>query len=121
MRLIRPGDIVLFTLAALMCGLLAWQLWAEAPARSVLIRQNGKLWREVSLLHNQTLRVPGPLGDTVVRIADGRARIERDPSPRQYCVRQGWLTHAGQMSICLPNATSIELAGGASRYDSLSF
>lgn len=120
MRLIRPGDVAVFTLAALTCGLVVWACWTQSPARTLSIRQGGTLWREVSLLHNARYHVAGPLGDTVVRVKDGRARIESDPSPRQYCVGQGWLEHAGQSAICLPNATSITLEG-ARAYDSLSF
>ena len=63
----------------------------------------------------------GPLGITVVEIAAQRARIRSDPSPRQLCVRQGWLTVAGDAAICLPNQVSIELLGNERRYDALTY
>ena len=50
-----------------------------------------------------------------------QARIAADPSPRQYCVRQGWLKQAGEISICLPNQVSVELNAGSKRYDSLNY
>ena len=121
MRLIRAGDIVLMVLAGVLCLVLFWKLWAGGLARTLSIHSNGQLWREVSLLHNQTLDVPGPLGLTRIEISNGRARIASDPGSRQYCVKQGWLDKAGQSAICLPNAISIALNGNAPDYDSLSF
>ena len=57
-----------------------------------------------------------------VLIAGGRVRIARDPSPRQYCVKAGWLDSVGQTAICLPNHTSVELVGSKPNpYDSLSY
>lgn len=120
MALLRPGDWLTLAAATAATVLLTWQLWGGSQARTVLIRAGGKPFRELSLLHRQRVAVPGPLGVTVVEVDGGRARIASDPSPRQYCVRQGWLSQAGQVAICLPNATSIELVGEA-RYDSLNF
>lgn len=118
---LRPGDwLMLALLSALTAGLAA-TLWGGGHARTVLIKRHGQLFVETSLLHDRVVAVPGPLGVTEVEIAAGRARIRRDPSPRQYCVKQGWLTRAGQVAICLPNATSIELSGGERPYDSLQF
>ncbi|RQW24595.1 NusG domain II-containing protein [Rhodobacteraceae bacterium CH30] len=121
MRLIRPGDYLVMMLAGALCLTLFWQLWAGETARTLTIRSKGKLWREVSLLHNQILDVPGPLGLTRIEVHNGRARIGSDPGARQYCVKQGWLDKAGQSAICLPNQTSIELGNGVAHYDSLSF
>jgi len=118
---LRPGDwLVLASLVALTAWL-TLSLWQGGAARDVVIRASGQPYRTVSLLHDQIIAVPGPLGITEVEIAHGRARIRRDPSPRQYCVKQGWLEHAGQIALCLPNATSIELTAPDAPYDSLSF
>lgn len=118
---LRPGDWLTLVLLAAATALLAVSLWGDGHARTVLVKRHGRLFVEASLLHDRVVAVPGPLGVTEVEIAAGRARIRRDPSPRQYCVRQGWLERAGQVAICLPNATSIELSGGERAYDSLQF
>ncbi|RXZ45643.1 NusG domain II-containing protein [Crenobacter cavernae] len=120
-RWLRPGDWLVLSLLAAASAYLAVTLWSGGHARTVLIKRHGELFREASLLHDRIVAVPGPLGVTEVEIAGGRTRIRSDPSPRQYCVKQGWLTRAGQVAICLPNATSIELAGGERPYDSLQF
>jgi hypothetical protein len=65
--------------------------------------------------------VPGPLGTTVVEIQPGRARVQSDPGPRQYCVRQGWLHRGGAVAICAPNHVSLMLTGRQAGYDSLNY
>jgi hypothetical protein len=64
---------------------------------------------------SETVSVSGPLGDTVVEIRDGRARIARSPCPGQDCVRAGWIHGAGAASACLPNRVSVRIEGGSKR------
>jgi hypothetical protein len=118
---LRPGDW-LTLLAGMVCvAVLTLTLWNGATADRAIIRSGGKVFREVSLSRDQQIEVPGPLGVSVITIEKRRARISSDPSPRQYCVRQGWLQQAGEIAICLPNEVSVELAGGEKRYDSLNY
>ncbi|GGP27760.1 NusG domain II-containing protein [Silvimonas amylolytica] len=121
-HLLRPGDWVTVALSSALVVVLAWFAWNTDAATHVRVYQSGKLFAELDLAADRTLLVPGPLGDTTVEIARGRVRIAADPSPRQYCVKAGWLTETGQTAICLPNRTSIELTGSKARaYDSLSY
>lgn len=120
LALLRPGDwLVAITSFGMLGVLLLFQPLGYAD--TVLIRANGQLFRQLNLGHDQTVLVPGPLGDTVVRVEARRARIERDPGPRQYCVRQSWLEHAGQVAVCMPNRTSIELKAKGGGFDSISY
>jgi hypothetical protein len=63
--------------------------------------------------------VDGPLGQTVVELRDGAARIKSSPCPNQMCVRQGKLHAAGQSAACLPNrvVAAIERRGGSRDVD----
>jgi hypothetical protein len=117
----KPGDY-----SVLFSGLLftAWLVsigWQSGTADKVIIRSGGNLFRELPLSRNLELDVPGPLGYSKIIILNHQARIASDPSPRQYCVRQGWLKQAGEMAVCLPNQVSLELTGRIKRYDSLSY
>lgn len=96
-------------------------LWSGGLADTALIRSGGKLFREVPLSRDQQIEVPGPLGISIVTIRQRKAGITADPSPRQYCVRQGWLQQTGEIAICLPNQVSVELIGGDKKYDSLNY
>ncbi len=118
---LKPGDWLTLLAGALCVALLALELWSGDLADRAIIRSGGKIFREVPLSRDQQIEVPGPLGTSIVTIEKGRARISSDPSPRQYCVRQGWLQQAGEMAICLPNEVSVELAGSRKKYDSLNY
>ena len=65
-------------------------------------------------------RVEVPVG-AVDAVEPGRARAVSDPSPRQYCVKQGWLMRPGEIAICAPNRVSLQIAGRTKAYDSLSY
>ena len=118
---IRIGDWITLLLGLLLTGWLATTFWQNGTADKVIIRSGGKIFREVPLSRDQIIEVPGPLGLSQIAIHNRQARIAADPSPRQYCVRQGWLKQAGEISICLPNQVSVELNAGSKRYDSLNY
>ncbi len=120
-HLLRPGDYGVIALTLLACVMSSWLLWrGDAPAKAV-IRSGGKIFAELALNRPQRVAVPGRLGTTMIEIEPGRARVMSDPGPRQYCVRQGWLSHAGATAICAPNEVSLSLTGQAANYDSLSY
>ena len=118
---IKPGDWLTLLLGAACVALLSLRLWNGELADKAIIRSGGKIFREVPLSRDQQIEVPGPLGASVISIEKRKARISSDPSPRQYCVRQGWLQQAGEIAICLPNQVSVELTGGTKKYDSLNY
>lgn len=118
---LRSGDYLVVVLAALFTASLFPLFWRSGPAERAVIRANGKLFAEVDLAVKKTLTVPGPLGNTLVRIEPGRARVLSDPGPRQYCVLQGWLTRSGDVALCAPNRVSLQIFGRHAAYDSLAY
>jgi hypothetical protein len=118
---IKLGDWLTLLLGSVCVVLLAFKLWSGELADKAIIRSGGKIFREVPLSRDQQIEVPGPLGVSIIAIQNRKARIASDPSPRQYCVRQGWLQQAGEIALCLPNQVSVELAGSYKRYDSLNY
>lgn len=114
---LRPGDWLVLLLG--LAGIAAvWAGGSDGAADRVLVKQGGRVFAEADLRLNRLLAVPGPLGVTEVEIRDGRVRVKADPSPRQICVKQGWLA-PGQAALCLPNRVSVER--GRLRYDSLNY
>ena len=57
------------------------------------------------------LALDGPIGTTIVEIADGRVRVSKDPGPRQICVKKGWIQKPGQWLACLPSQIFISIEG----------
>ena len=121
LALVRPGDWLVVTLAASLVGLSFPWLWQGGIAERAIIRQEGAVFAEVDLKSARQITVPGPLGETLIAIEPGRARVVADPGPRQYCVRQGWLMRPGEIAICAPNRVSLQIAGRTKVYDSLSY
>jgi len=120
-RYIKPGDWLTLLLGAVGVILLMLNLWSGELADKAVIRSGGKVFQIVPLTPDRAIEVPGPLGISVIAIQNRKVRIASDPSPRQYCVRQGWLQQAGEIALCLPNQVSVELVGSKKRYDSLSY
>jgi hypothetical protein len=118
---LKTGDWLILLAGAIFTLWLAHLVWQGGAADKAIIRSGGKIFRELPLSRDLELEVPGPLGLSKITIHNRQARISSDPSPRQYCVRQGWLKQAGEVAICLPNQVSLELSGNNKRYDSLNY
>lgn len=116
-----PGDVMVLVLGVLSVFYLFQILWSAEHATKVQIRLADKIYATYSLKLQREVHVPGKLGDTVINIANGKARFSRSPCQGQYCVHQAWLSLAGQVAICLPNQVSLELLGDNKPYDSLNY
>lgn len=114
------GDWLVLGLSLAMLVWLWGHLAPAGQARQCQIHQGGRLVGTYDLQQERRLVIKGRLGNSVVHIHGGRVRFEHAPCHNQYCVQQGWLTHAGQVALCLPNEVSIHLLGEAG-FDSLSY
>ena len=121
LALLRPGDWLVAVLAALLCAASIPLTWQEGSAEKAVVRRGGEVFAELDLSRNRRIEVPGPLGMTTIAVEKRRVRVVSDPGPHQYCVRQGWLEHAGEIAICAPNQVSVQIVGGKEIYDSLSY
>lgn len=121
-ELLHWGDwLILLSGLGLVLTLMLHGWWHGTPGEQLLIRQNGHVFMTTALTGRKMIDVPGPLGITRIELEHGRARVLSDPGPRQVCVRQGWLSRAGEAAICLPNRTSLEITGSTPLYDSLDY
>ena len=119
--LLRPGDVGVVVGGVALCVHSLLSLWQGGRPDTAIVRAGGKVVAELELSAPRVLDVPGPLGTTRIEVEPGRARVASDPGPRQYCVRQGWLTQAGAVAICAPNEVSLSLSGSGADYDSLNY
>ena len=121
LALLKPGDWLLVALGLAVCALAFPLAWQAGVAEKAIVRRGGDVFSELDLSRNRRIDVPGPLGITTVVVDKGRVRVAADPGPRQYCVRQGWLSRPGEIAICAPNQISVEVQGSGRTYDSLSY
>lgn len=121
LRFIKPGDwAVLLACAAGTAALTPIAFSGGAPEKAV-VRRDGVVVAELPLTQARRIEVAGAMGTTVIEVQPGRARVASDPGPRQYCVRQGWLSQPNAIAICAPSHISLSIAGRASSHDSLAY
>jgi hypothetical protein len=121
LRFIKPGDWAVLLACAAGTAALAPIAFSGGAAEKAVVRRDGVVVAELPLTQARRVEVQGALGTSVIEVQPGRARVAADPGPRQYCVRQGWLSQPNAVAICAPNHVSLTIAGRASSHDSLSY
>jgi hypothetical protein len=121
LALLHPGDWLVLLSGLAVCAVSFPLAWQGGPPERAVIRRDGALFAELPLTQPRQLKVDGAMGVTVIEIQPGRARVVSDPGPRQYCVRQGWLTRPNAIAICAPNHVSLALSGGNKSHDTLAY
>lgn len=115
------GDWFVIAAAAIAVIFMFQQFWSFAPASKLKIRQGNHIIGTYDLNQTRELHIKGALGESIISIQQGKVRFKQSPCPNQYCVHHGWLSHAGQVAICLPNQISLQLMGAKNSYDSLNY
>jgi hypothetical protein len=124
-NLIKDIKVPDIAIAALGIALvLFFSLRVYRPGRAaarVLVEGEGRRW-EFPLDAVETVRVPGPLGDTVVELGERRARVISSPCANQICTATGGIHRQGQWIACLPNRVMVRVeAGGGEELDAASW
>jgi hypothetical protein len=82
----------------------------------IVLRGPGKSWVYPQNQNTAELvSVAGPLGDTVVELRDGRARILSSPCANQLCAASGAIHARGQWIACLPNQVLVTVEAADSK------
>lgn len=115
------GDWLVISVSLGLVILSFFALWSHQPATTLRVRINDAVLGEFSLMQNKQLKVQGKIGISTIEIQQGKVRFKQSPCNSQYCVHQGWLQHAGQAAICIPNQVSIELIGATQTIDTLNY
>ena len=115
------GDYLIIALGLVLVVYLFKTLWHSEHAAKLQVRQGNQIVATLSLNQDRLIDLAGPLGVSKIEIKQGKVRFLSSPCTNQYCVHQGWLYHAGQAAICLPNRVSLELLGTQKSYDSLNY
>ena len=112
---VKPWDTVIIIIALAMIGFFAYSIYVQPrDTIQVLIEGSGRRW-VFPLNADETIKVPGPLGNTIVRIHGHHAWVESSPCDNQICVAAGRLSGRGTFAACLPNFVLVIIEG----YDEL--
>ena len=111
LRFVKPLDFAALTLAVGLTAAAALHAY-QGRTQSVRleIRTPEQTWM-YSMDRDRVVRVPGPLGETVVRIADREVRVVHSPCPNKLCLKRGGISSAGEWNVCLPNQVMIRIEG----------
>jgi len=118
---LKLSDILIIWLVAGITFFSGYTAYLKPQGRpQVLIRGQGSEWL-FPINASEIVAVAGPLGDTIVRIEENRARIESSPCDNQTCVAAGLLTRQGQWAACLPNNVLLMIQGGDDDVDAVAW
>lgn len=104
MHRLKIADYIIFFL--LLAISLSFAFGYSAERDGILISASGKEYY-YPLSEERTINVSGPLGETVIEIMDGDARIISSPCPEKTC----YYTRLGGQICCLPNRVLITFRG----------
>jgi hypothetical protein len=108
---LRLFDYIAVAIALLVVG--GFSLYAYSGrnrAGEVVIEASGTQWI-YPLDVNRREAVKGPIGDTIVVIEGGKARVEDSPCPDKLCVHMPAISKPGQWIACLPNKVFVRVRG----------
>lgn len=75
----------------------------------------------ISLQQPQRVVITGPIGNTVIEVADGKVRFVDSPCDNKQCIHSGWLKQLGDFAACIPNRISIVVSGPGNDFDAINF
>ena len=84
---------------------------AHQEAKYCIISVNGRDTYKLLLSEPQRVKIKGPLGESIIEIRDGSARMLDSPCPLKICMHQGEIRAPGGTIICVPNRVMIRITG----------
>lgn len=115
------ADRLLLLLIAVLLPWLYLYFWSGTGGQQLSILVEGQPPAIVPLYPDQELHIEGILGESIIRIEDGKARFIASPCHNKVCIQQGWIGDAGEVAACLPNRVSLQVLGADSRFDAVNF
>jgi hypothetical protein len=86
------------------------------PSEAVVL-VNGKTVARFALQGHSEYRIKGALGDSVIRIEDGKVRVSSSPCLQKICVHTGYIQKSGECIVCAPNQLVVKIKGESKEED----
>ncbi|NLO21148.1 MAG: NusG domain II-containing protein [Syntrophomonadaceae bacterium] len=101
------GIIIVISLAAL----LFINILGKSDNITAVVIQNNKVIERIDLSTVKEPRTITVSGDyhNIIKVEKDRIRFEKSDCPEQICVHTGWLTKYGDIAVCMPNKTIIDI------------
>ena len=105
--MIKKADIVLFTGLMLisLALLFSFILIPRQKGDTLVVTVDGVEFCRAELKENKTIEI----GENLIIIEDGKARMESAVCPDKLCVNQGEINKTGEVVVCLPQKIILEV------------
>ncbi len=122
--------LTIVLLALVLVSLAALYLLQGRPAGenlTVEIYKNDRLYRSMPLAETSAgeIKISDSEGHyNLVEFKDGKVRVKEADCPNQVCVKTGWLSKPGRISVCAPNKLKVIVKGkseGTGRVDTITY
>ncbi len=81
--------------------------------RTIIIRSDGEIVQQIPL--NETtetiITIKSKEGTITMQVKNGKVHIIESTCHDELCIKQGWISKAGESIVCLPNRISISIVG----------
>jgi hypothetical protein len=114
---VRPFDFFFTAIAAAALAVSAFFVYAVPQGGALVTITGGKRLWQFPLDALERVEVEGPLGNTVIEIKGGGARIVSSPCLNKTCINTGSINRAGRFAACLPNQVILSVEGGGAEAD----
>lgn len=122
---ICPQDIILsiIIIAGSFCFLFGFNNnGTSTGSGELVIYQNGKIIKNVSLNHREIIRLPVGRSEISIEVnPEQGVRMLDSSCPAKICVHNGWIRKPSETIICLPNKVLLEIEGENTEYDAISY
>ena len=117
---VKPADFIIFALPLIIAAVFIAVFSGAADNDDIRIAKiivDGKTVRTVALdtAKNQTIDLGLEYGN-IIEVRDGKVGIINADCPDKTCVKTGFISRSGQISVCVPSKLIIKIVGEGS-YD----
>ena len=119
---ITPADIILIVLLlALSAVWFVLVFISGKPGDVVEIRNDQGVYQVLSLDTDMQIGVPGPLGESILKIEDRQVFMKSSPCPTKVCIHTGKIRSAGETIVCIPNRVYIVIRSESEEVDAVAY
>lgn len=106
------ADILLIVFLFLLTIVLFFQKSLDAvEGQFVHVFYNGEEQQTLALDKEATIHIEGAMGQTTVKIGEGKTWILSSPCPHKICEKMGKIHRVGDVLVCVPNRISVRITG----------
>lgn len=124
----KKGDKIVLTLIMFLVlisgiGTLIYKQHIKSTHNYAVIKIDGKIIQTIDLTavkSQKKWKVYPKTGEyNLIEVLPGKIRIEDANCPNKICVKEGWISQAGQILVCLPHKLMINIEGNNNTVNSV--